>query len=444
MKALLVSILLVGIAGPSVAQPVRALTPDACVEMGLENNRTVRVARYGAIESEAGYKEARTHRLPVLSGQGSYQRLSDNIPDFEVDFTGLPGVGNGAFEVPAILNRYDLRLHAEQPLFTGFRLRNSIRAAGYQAEAAQQNVAATEADLAYEIRAAYWMLVEAQATQEAMNAALEQVEAHLQDVQNLRGQGMALQSDVLAVQTRQAEVRLQQVEAESALRLARLTLNYRMGVPLDTVVQPSAEVQVVPLFESAEVLVARAWQQRPELSALSYNVQALEAGVAVARAGWSPQVNLVGTYSYARPNPYIFPQEDAFTGTWEAGVLVSMSLWNWGRTRAQTRQALAREEQARTQLDDLREAVRLEVMRHIIEVDRAIAAVEVTRQGLQEAEEAYRVMRERVRQGMALTAEVLGAEVAYRNAQVRHTAAQTDYAIARAALHRATGEPAQP
>jgi outer membrane protein TolC len=175
-------------------------------------------------------------------------------------------------------------------------------------------------------------------------------------------------------------------------------------------------VQVEPLTESAEVLIERAWQRRPELSALAYEVQALEAGVAVARAGWLPQVNLVGTYNYARPNPYIFPQEDAFTGTWEAGVLVSMDLWNWGRTRAQTRQARAREEQVRAQRDDLREGVRLEVMRHMIDVDRA----------------------------MALTAEALGAEVAYRNAQVRHTAALTDYAVARAALRRATGEPAQP
>jgi outer membrane protein TolC len=431
-------------ASTATAQPVRTLTPDECVEIGLENNRAVHAARYSAVEAEAGYREARTHRLPVLSGQGSYQRLSGNIPDFEVDFSGFPGVDEGAFEVPAIRNRYDLRLHAEQPLFTGFRLHNRIRAADYQAEAAQQNVAATEADFAYEIREAYWALVEAQAMQEAMDTALEQVAAHLQDVRNLRAQGMALQSDVLAVQTRQAEVRLQQVEAESALRLARLTLNYRMGVPLDTEVRPSGDVQVEPLTESAEVLIERAWQRRPELSALTYEVQALEAGVAVARAGWLPQVNLVGTYNYARPNPYIFPQEDAFTGTWEAGFLVSMDLWNWGRTRAQTHQARAREDQARAQLDNLREAVRLEVMRHVINLDRAIATVAVTRQGVQEAEESYRVMRERVRQGMALTAEVLGAEVAYRNAQVRHTAALTDYAVARVALRRATGEPAQP
>ncbi|HMB89419.1 MAG TPA: TolC family protein, partial [Rhodothermales bacterium] len=324
MKTLLCSILLIGMVSTGMAQPGRILTPDECVEIGLENNRTVRAARYGAAEAEAGYKEARTHRLPVLSGQGSYQRLSDNIPDFEVDFSGFPGVDEGAFEVPAILNRYDLRLHAEQPLFTGFRLHNSIRAAEYQANAAQQNVAATEADLAYEIREAYWALVEAQAMQEAMDTALEQVAAHLQDIRNLREQGMALQSDVLAVQTRQAEVRLQQVEAESALRLARLTLNYRMGVPLGTEVHPSAEVQVEPLIDSAEVLVERAWQRRPDIGALASEVQALEASVAVARAGWMPQVNLVGTYSYARPNPYIFPQEDAFTGTWEAGVLVSM------------------------------------------------------------------------------------------------------------------------
>lgn len=185
----------------SLARPVRELEPDACVRIGLEHNRTLRAVRLGAEASAARAEAVRAQRLPVLSAQGLYQRLSSNIPDFEVVF--LEGIGTpsgGAFEVPALLNRYDLALRLEQPLFTGFRLHHAARSATLQAEAAGEEVAAAEVELAFQIREAYWALFRAVALRDAADAALTQLEAHLVDVRNLLAQGMALRSDLLAVQ----------------------------------------------------------------------------------------------------------------------------------------------------------------------------------------------------------------------------------------------------
>ena len=443
---ILAALVLMGTTAPVFAQPVRELSPDACVQIGLQNNRAVRAARQQARDVRSSYHAARTARLPLLSGQGTYQRLSDNIPDFEVALA-LPGTNDpsdGVFEVPAILDRYDFRLQAHQSLFTGGRLSNSIRAARYEAEAAQEHVAATERELAYTIREAFWTLVEAETLQAAADVAQEQVAEHLQDVENLRTQGMALESDVLAVKTRLAEARLTALDAERTVRIARLTLNQRMGVPYETVVTPVDDVEVEPLALTADELVSQAWHRHPALAALEYETKALEAGVKVAQAAWLPQVALVGTYDYARPNPYVFPQEERFTGTWEAGVSMSMDLWDWGRRRSQTQQAEARAARSREQLAEGREALRLEVMRAVLHVEHATAAVEVAQQGLDAAAESYRVLRARVRHGMALTTDMLAAEAALRTAEARHVQALTDYAVARAALLRATGEPTLP
>jgi outer membrane protein TolC len=251
---------------------------------------------------------------------------------------------------------------------------------------------------------------------------------------------MALESDVLAVQARRSEIRLQQLDAADAVRVARLTLNYRMGVPLDTQIEPTGTVTVQPLADSLSTLTARALQQQPELRALDATVQALDASVGVAQSGWLPDVRLQGTYTYARPNPFIVPQENEFAGTWEVGVALSMDLWNWGRTGAQVDQAQAERRRAEAERADLRQAVRLDVTRQVLAVRRAIEAVQVTEQGRQEAKAAYQNLQAQFQQGAALTAELLAAEATFRRAELRHAEARADYAIARAALRRALGD----
>ena len=153
-----------------------------------------------------------------------------------------------------------------------------------------------------------------------------------------------------------------------------------------------------------------------------------------------PQIDFQDQYYYARPNPFIVPQEDAFAGTWEVGVALSMDLWTWGRTRAQVDRAQAQRRQAQAQRDDVQAAVRLDVTRQVLAVRRAIEAVQVTEQGRQEAEAAYQNLQAQFQQGAALTAELLAAEATFRRAELRHAEARADYAIARAALRRALGD----
>jgi outer membrane protein TolC len=292
----------------SHAQAVRVLSPDECVQVGLTNNRLVRASRAQVDAAAARHWETQTARLPQLRGQGQYQRLSD-IPEFDIPFPlpDDPELSESITIAPAILNRYTLQASVQQPLFTGLRLTNRVRAAGYEAAAARHDAEATAGEVAYQIRAAYWQLHNALAAREVAAKALEQAEAQLADVQNRRVQGMALESDVLAVQARRSEIRLQQLDAADAVRVARLNLNYRMGVPLDTQIEPTGTVTVQPLVDSLSTLTARALRQQPELRALDATVQALDASVGVARAGWLPDVRLQGTYYYARPNPFIVP-----------------------------------------------------------------------------------------------------------------------------------------
>ncbi len=425
---------------PALAQQTRSLTPDEAVRLGITNNALLQAARADADAATASYRQTRAARLPSLRSQASYTRLSDNIPEiaFSTDF--LPGPDTTFTLAPVELNRYYAEISLEQPLFSGLRLHQQIRASRHQAAAATYQATQEEADVALQIRQSYWLLYQALAVQEATQAALAQVNAHLQDVQNRRAVGAALLSDLLAVQTRRSEVELENLEANNAVRVARLELNRHTGLSLDTVVLPDAEPAQEPLAEELSTLVAHALDAQPTLKALDEQVAALDAQVKATHGAWLPEVALTGRYVYARPNQYFFTEQDAFKGTWEAGAVMRWNLFDGGAKLAETQQARARLASAQARLTAMKENVEVMVTRQYLEVQQAIEAVAVAEQIVVDANETLRMVQQQYAEGASLSALVLDAEQAARTAEARQARALANYAIARAALLHALGQ----
>lgn len=422
------------------AQPSVVLTAAEAVERGLAQSHGVTAAQADVAAARAVVRQVRAGLLPTVVSQGTYTRLSDNIPEITVDFPALPGQPAADYTLaPIELNQYYGQVSVEQPVFTGFRLANSLQSARHSAEAAALTAEQAEVEAAFLVRQAYWQLYRALAVQDATESALRGVEAHLSDVRNRRAAGAALASEVLTAQTRRAEVRLDSVGAANAVRVARLELNRLVGLPLDTHTRPGDSIAVAPPGPDLDVLVQRALARQPLLEAIDEERRALEATVDAARSTWYPDVYLSGRYVYARPNPNFFLERDAFKGTWEAGVSARWTVWNGGYRGGEAEEARARLREAEARGRQAREEIVVGVHRQYLEVQRARAAVDVAGQSIDEAREALRVLRERYRAGAALSSDVLDAEAAARRATVRHAQALADYAVARAALLRVIG-----
>jgi outer membrane protein len=419
-----------------LAQPARPLTEDESVRFGLERNARVQAARADAAEARAALQHTRASRLPTIQTQASYTRLSDNIP--EVDFA-FPGMDTTFTLLPVELSRYHSEISIEQPLFTGFRVTNRIRAAGHEAEAVLLRARQEEADVAFQIRQAYWQLHRASAVRDAMDAALAQVDEHLRDVQNRYETGAALAGDVLTARTRRSEVLLERLNAEAAVRTARLELNRLAGLPLDA--QTEVDGGTEPLDSAAlpDTLSVHAIAGHPQIAALGEQLRALNAMEDATRGTWLPEVAAVGRYVYARPNPHFFLEQDQFRGTWEAGLSMRWSLFDGGRRIAETRQARERMRAAEARLDDALRTIAVVATRRQFDAEHAEEAVAVAAQGVSDAEESHRVTRQLFQEGAALSTQVLDAEQAVRSAQTRLATARAERAIARAALLNAMG-----
>ena len=419
------------------AQEQKSLTLEQSLQIGLQNSKQIHASLMKVRIANAQASEANTSRLPSLNFGASYTRLSD-IPPFSVNTP----FGNFVLS-PSILDNYNLKLSLQQPLFTGFKLQSSYDAAKLNASAADQDYTKDEQDLFLNIKNAYWTLYKAIKIKKVLDEDIQTVNAHLEDVQNFFKQGLATQNDVLKVQVQLSQVQLQQIDAMNGVRLAMLNLNNVIGLPLSTEIKLHDSVSVDDLNnqmnKSIDQFVEEAMKNRPELKAMKLRVDATGKGVTAAKGDWYPQVFLSGEYDYAKPNQRLLPTQNKFYGTWNVSVGVSYSLWNWGATIDKTQQAEAGLEQAKDNLNLLKDAVTLDVNQSYYNLVKSREKITVARQTVKQAEENYRITDEKFKQGLTLNSELLDAEVALTQARTDYVQALADYELSIAKMDRAIG-----
>jgi outer membrane protein TolC len=439
-KLFFVMFTIIGASTISTGQQNLSLTVEKAIQLGLDNSKALHSSLMRLNYADAKAAEVNASRLPSLKFGGGYTRLSE-VPAFAITLPAQLG-GNSFTLAPSLINNYTLRATLEQPLFTGFKLDAAADAADYTARASEQDHAKEKSELIYNVRAAYWSLFKAMEFKKVVDENVEQVKAHLKDVQSMLDQGMATTNDLLKVQVQLSDAQLRQIEANNNVQLAMISLNYVIGTPLQTkiTIESGIKHQTPANFSDLSSLIQKAMDKRPEVKAMEYRVKAGEAGVTAAKAGWWPQIFLSANYNYNRPNQRVQPTQDLFKDTWDVTLGVSLDIWNWGKTLHQTDQAAAQYEEAKDGLAQMQDGVTLEITQNFLNLNQAKERIGVAEQGVRQAEESYRVTNKRFKEGLAQNSDLLDAEVALLQARTNYTQALVDYELAGARLQKAIGE----
>lgn len=418
----------------------RALSLEEAVRIGLERSPVVHASEVRLAASEARTREVMASRLPAVRAGAGYTRLSE-VPPFEVALPILPAP---VVVSPVYFNTWSLRASVQQPIFTGLRLEASTEAARWQERSAGAGLEHDRGELVFAVKSAYWGLARALEVELVAEENVRRVQEHLKDVRAFFEQGLLTKDEVLRAELQLAKADLLTIDARNAVETARTALNSLLGLPLDEEVEltsPTEEksqgLEEGPL--DGPDLAAEALASRADLKAAEFMVKASESGLKAAKSGWYPQVYLTGNVYYLRPNPRFMPARDRFDATWDLGLSVAFDVWNWGQTKSQTERARAELALARDARKALEDRIVLEVTQARLALRQMQGKAEVAAKSVVQAEESLRIVRERFRQGVALNADVLAAEVALLEAKLARTQAALDISLARARLDRALG-----
>jgi outer membrane protein len=432
-KIILLSLIMISALYPQTQK----LTLQESIELGLMNSKDLRISQSKLKSSDAKVSEVNSMFLPQLKLMANYTRLSDNVPPFEVTTPFSP--------VPIkisdpVLDNYNVRLSLQQPLFTGFKLLSSKKAAGYNFNAAESDYSKEMNEAALNIHNAFWNYYRTEEVRNLLDKSLGQIENHLKDTKNFLENGLVTQNDYLKLQVQYSNTKLQLIEAENNLEVARAVFNKTLGLPLESKTEISAsQFSTNNLDYDIEDLVKEAKQNRDEIESLAFRLKAAEENISAARSGWFPSVYLTGNYYYSNPNARFQPLADQWNDTWDVGVTLSWDIWDWGLTSSRTTQAEELSVQTQASLEKLNDNIEVEVYQSYLNLVKSKEKVDVSKLSLEQASENYRITSEKYKEQLATSTDLIDAEVSELQAATNLTSSLIEYNLAKVKLEKAIG-----
>ncbi|HER62425.1 MAG TPA: TolC family protein, partial [Desulfobacteraceae bacterium] len=313
-------------------------------------------------------------------------------------------------------------------LYNGGRDRAGLAAAEAGNTASLHEMEIVRSELGFAVVKTLFTIVQAGETLTARQAAIDAIDASLRAARARYEAGDLLRADLLSLEVHQSEARENLIRARHGLELAGQAFLNLLGLEKGPVtIAPESEIEHLAPPDLS-------FDQHPELKKLTAAIQAAEAEVRQAQGGYYPTADAFAGYQV--DHGYEF---DGSGNSWLAGVKVNFNLFAGRQTQAQVAAAKARLAEQKEQLRKLSLAINLQVEHARLALEEAQQRVLVTEKMVEQAEESASLSRERFKEGLVLSSELIDVEKRLTDARVRRTLALTAQKIAVADLRRALG-----
>lgn len=410
-----------------------ALNLDDAMLRAFQTNPTVSIAQYELDSARASYNAARQSRGVSITASHTTQRggYDDNI----VKKTDATGAWTGEYW-KGIGNSHSNGLTASLPIFTGGKLKGTIKQAKANYQYNQVGVQRTYNEMRSTVTDGYFTMLQADNMQKLSAESVTRLEDHLKNVQAQYDVGVVAKVDVLRSQVELANAKQTLIQAENAYQVSEANMNKIVGLPMDTNLKLDNLLVYNAYDKNMDDCLAYAAEHRPELMQAQYNVDAAKGALMVARSGHMPQVAASASQSWSDTN---WPGDEK--GNWGVGVNVSMNVFDTGVTLSKIHGAEADLKKAEETYRNTVDSVNLDVRSNYLGLREAEKRIGTTKLAVEQADEDYRIAQLRYMSGVGTNTDVLDAQVALTQAKTNYTKALYDYNTSKTALETSIGVP---
>jgi outer membrane protein len=418
----LVSLLLAG--SLPAAEPVATLTLEQALATVEGVNLEVLLSREAATQALEAMRQQRSILLPIINGSVQQRRSQGVSIATVVVASGRPA------------SRFDALVTASYSLFDP-ELLSALKSARVGAEVAQANFRAVTQAVLADVAASYFAHLRNLRRLDVLDANIARARSLHTLARNQLTAGVATQIDVTRAEAQLAvaeQARLQQETAayESELLLKRL-LDVQPGSVLK--LEPFQVQRANPsLFAFSEQQTA--FEKRADYLAAQKALEQARVNVRTATYQRLPALSLTGNYGLASSNW----DDDNKQEQWQAGIGVSMPIFDGLRAGADRRIALSRQRSQEMRVHSLELQISSELRLAVQDAGSRNAQIAVAEKSLRLAQEELRLAQQRYQQGVADNREVVEAQNRLAIADDSFVEAVFQYNLSRVELARAKGD----
>ncbi len=435
--------------------PMNLTLADA-IRLAERSSESLRIARAATDRAYGQELQARSRRLPQLTGSASYQRA------IQLQFEEITkrlgsgddesnGDGGGFADSPlarvfASPNTIVLGVNASQPLYSGGVIGAGIAAAEAGARAAALGVQSARAQLVLEIAQAYFDAQVAEQMAVIAESSFVQADRALRQTQIARDVGNVAEFDLIRARVQRDNARPAVIGARSRRDIALLRLRQLLNVPLDRPLVLTTPVETGAVSGADALVVTRdllgtdadtSVLRRAPVRQAEEAVRVQERQVAMMRGQRLPSVALTSAYQRFAYPPEGTLLEDTwkfYFPNWTVSLGVSVPFFSGGRIKGEVIAAQASLAEARERYEQTRKAAALDQELAIAELVQAEASLAASIGTDEQAARAYAIAEVRFAEGLATQLELSQTRVDLETARAYRVQASRDVALARLRL----------
>ena len=429
-KLLLIAMVFFGI--PSLkAQEKTGLTLNEAINIVLSKSNAVALANAKVETKRYESQTVKNYKYPDLRVSGQYLRLTNANVNSKLNSNS-----SNPPSAPLAVNQLMLgQINSSLPLFSGFKLQNSVRASEnlYQSEKAK--LEQTKEEIAMEVVEYYANLYRAQKAVNLITENLKSAEQRVTDFTALEKNGIIARNDLLKAQLQQSKVQLSLDEAYKnvsvlnyyLITLLKLPEDYKIGIDENQF----ANNQPINIIKNEEI----ALKSRKDLEAIHFIQKASENNIKITKSAYFPTVNLTGGFIY-------LDLKNALTvsNAMNFGVGVSYDIANIFKNGANVKAAKSKALEATQSEAILSENIKVQVQQAIENYNLALKQNLVYEQAIGQASENYRIVKDKYDNGLSNTTDLLEADVEQLNSKINYAYSRANIMLKYYEMQSASGQ----
>ncbi|MFS8617447.1 MAG: TolC family protein [Solitalea sp.] len=414
---------------------------EECIDYAFNNQYGVKNAELDVEMAESVVKETIGGGLPQVSGGMNFQ-----------DYLKLPtqlipgeffGQEPGTYIPVQFGTQFALTygLEATQLLFDGSYF-VGLQASKVYKELSEKNLRRSRIETAIAVSKAYYTTLVTEEQLQLADVNIARLKRQLDETQALYENGFAEKIDMDRLQVMYNNTL---TERENLTRLAALNiqmLKFQMGMPIQhelKLKETIDDIQFEPVLLLNEDMDP---SNRIEYSLLETQASLNELDLKRYKSTMLPRLEAFGSYNrMGQENQFgdLFNGDGQYFPTTVVGLRLTIPLIGGGQKWQQIRQAKLSLRKTENELDNLKNAISLEVKQANTNYINSLESMANQERNMELAEEVYRVAQIKYSQGVGSSLEVTTAETSLKEAQTNYINSLYEALIAKIDLQKATG-----
>jgi outer membrane protein TolC len=424
----------IGVVTPSLAQDSLRLNLDRVLEIALNDNPTITVSNRELEIQKYAKKETITGLFPTISVSGT---ASDAIVQQKMKLSFSPEpITMGQQYTYALSGTVALPLVAPQ-------LWKTISLNEEQVKLSVETARSSKVSTIAEVKNAYYSLLLARDSYEALEANYKTSEMNAQTVTAKYQQGTVSEYDKLVADVQVASIKPQLLNSSNGIKLAEMQLKVLMGVDVNEPIVFEGKLSDYEQELFADLMKLKndtSLVDNSALRQLDIQTRQLKLAEKINKMGYIPTLALSLSAGYQAYADKINPFDAQYFGNTTLALSLNWTLFDGGTKYMKTKQNKLSLENLQTQRENLVRQLELSVTNSLNSIETSAEQVVSNKENVYSAERAYSISQKRYDIGSGTLLEMTSSESSLLSARLQYVQSIYDFLSARATLEETLGK----